>query len=689
MSDEPTLPSHSASDASSDDASPDSTRRTTSEEDRSGRAKLPSKGEDADRAASPRLPSREGKTNADGHLPSHTPPATSTPPAQKPSGSRQGKGPSNSGDESLEALIQRLTENKDIGDSVPSGYEHPGEHWKSITHDDPFTPLLLDPAQYENITEVDVDNHFHVVRKFWETKVNRMESGGARRIPKLYGGPDESKERVRGYLDHVRRCRDQIIDSADLQREAERLLHEREEEAWQDLQDKIDIAVRGSEIQPNQVQSLLDVAEKRGMARDEARKRLSRRFEEEGFEKVVEDGQPTYWTSPNAQTRQEKAREAEVPPLTIGDRSVKTIKDLIDVCDENLDAARKNLRNGYIDRWIGGNLGDTELANKVARIRDSHTVGAEQMIGLELALRTLCESVGRPSLPDLQLSHQSLDFGTQEFAQRLKAKVTVQNASQRRAWGTIRKRGNLPGLQVDDRLDLGDTEIQTSLDTTQVQPGEYAGQVLLDIAGAPDTHKINVRYRVEPVKLRFEPETLHLGPIVSSTHTATLSVVTKPEHAIEYLDVSWAKTWDPATQATEARGDEWTPAEATFDRSEKRLEVSVRAKEVRDRRSYDNAIAFALPNEQAEQVPFSFRRPWKHMTPVSMIIGAILFGTLFGSARQALQRYAQPFEGWMLIPSFHGNTILIATAFVLVSVLLVLLPVGLSLWRDKRVASNS
>jgi hypothetical protein len=658
----------------------------------------PSASRDED-AASPQLPSQDNESSAaelssHGQLPSETSGSLPTRPDNGQKAGDLDHRERTSGDETLETFIQRLTR-EGLGEGVPPGYESPGTYWRSIDSDpsDPFTPLLLDPQQHETITPADIDHHARVLERFWQIKADHMDRGGGGNIHKIYGGPDDSKERVRRYPEHVRWCRDQIIDPNDLRRKARDLLRQQQEKAWNSLQPEIEFAVRGSEIRPPQVEYLLEAAQNRGMKREEAQDRLLSRFREEGFKAYGADGEKglkARWMTPDEHARQEKERKAAtVTPIKIGGRSAQTIDELIDLCDTEGDAAQNSFHNGYIDKWIGGNHGETGLANEIVQLRRNYSAHDEQAIGLELAVRELCEHVGRPSLPRLKLSHEAVNFGARGFGDRVKKKVIIQNVTSRRAWGRIHLQGELPGLSLRDHLDLGQSELRIHLDTTEVQPGTYEGRVLVDIAEAPDTHNIDVRYRVRPVELRFEPETLHLGPIVSGSHTTTLSVATDPEHAIQHLEPGWAQSWDPAARATAPRDDGWTPVEAEFDPSRKALELSVQAKEVKDRRSYDNAIAFTLPNGQAEAVPFSFRRPWKHTTLASMIIGAILFGVLFGFTRQALQRHVEAFEGWMLTPSFHEHAILTAIALVLGSLLLVMLSVGLSLWRDKRTSINS
>ena len=663
MSDEPILPSKA------DESGPElpSRRSETDAPDRVSAPRLP--GDES--SSRSRLPTRHEGASARSGQAGGKSVARSRTDSQSPE------------KEDLQALICRLTANKSLGEEVPDGYKFPGQYWKSVQAEDPFTPLLLDPKQHEAITDADVEHHARVVERFWDEKIGYMDQGSGGKIAALYGEKSESK--VRGYPQYVQSCKERIRDSEDRRREAEDLLHRRREEAWKGLQPQVRVALQGDAILSSQVASILDAAEEEGIERETARERLHRRFRSEGLEDFsLEDGE-TRWMKPDEYERRKKElRAAQIPPIRIGPSAAQTIDGLIDLCDEHPEAARKSFYNGYIDQWVGGNYGDTDLANKLAGIRKNTQNHNQQPIGLERALRTLCQHIERSAEPYLTLSHDTINFGLQPFAHRLQQNISVRNASPRRAWGEVRTKGLLPGLTVNDKLDIENDNIRIQLDTTEVEPGEYSGQVVFTEGGTSATHVISISYQIEPVQFSVNPEALHLGAL-GKKKIQTVTVQTNPISAISYLSAKWANSWDTLSQMSDNEGKEQTPVSASARKSkeEMTIEISLSAKEFKDRKSYKNEIMLALPNGQSAQVPLSFRCPWRHTVLASTVVGSILFGMLFGFTRRTLQIQTQQFEAWMLSPSFEGVTLVIAILFIFTFILISFVPVSLSIWKTK------
>jgi hypothetical protein len=641
---------------------------------------------ETDRAPAPRLPGDEG--SSDGRLPgvpddasAGSSPKDDTPAAPPPATPSSEK-------EDLQALIRRLTANDSLGEEVPAGYEHPGRYWTSVQAEDPFTPLLLDPTQYDSITDATVEHHARVVETFWREKIGFMERGGGGNIHTVYG--DKSREKVRGYLQHVRSCKERIRDREDRRREAEDLLHRRREEAWRDLQSQIRFTLQGAEILSSQVASILDAAEEEGIERETARERLHRRFRSEGFEEFTsEDGQPR-WMKPDEHERRHKERRAaQIPPIRIGPAAAQTIDDLIDLCDAHPEAARKSFYNGYVDQWVGGNYGDTDLAHELAEIRQGTGSGRARAVGLERAVRALSRHAGRPSTPQITLSRASIDLGPCAFGQQVGADISIRNASPRRMWGAVHLEGSVPGVTVTDRIAIGGDEIQLTLNTTEVEPGAYAGQVVLVEGGTATRHTVDLSYTVEPAQFSVEPESLHLGAL-GGRRDATVTVATDPTAAVSHLSAQWADAWDPSARASTGQEKDWRPVseDVTRDDGVMTLDLTVHAKDVRDRRSYTNAIDVSLPNGQAVRIPFSFRRPWRYVVPASVVAGAVVFGSLFSVSREVMAEEAPVFRDWVLAPSLHPDVVLAAAAFTLVLMLVIGTPIGTSLWFRRRAETN-
>jgi len=665
MSDEPILPSKPA-----DKSGPTlpSERPDGNEPDRSSAPQLPAD----EKSSEDRLSTRRDNTSA-GSSQAHNESIASS--SAKPQSSEE---------EDLEALIRRLTANESLGEEVPDGYEHPGRYWKSVQAEDPFMPLLLDPRQYNAITNAAVEHHTRVVKKFWQKKIGFMEHGGGGNIDVVYG--DRSRDKVRGYLQKVLSCRERIRDPEDRRRAAEDLLNRRREEAWRHLRSQIRFTLQGAEILSSQVTSILDAAEEEGIERETARERLHRRFRSEGFEGFSSEDGETRWMKPDEYERRKKERRAaQIPPIRIGPATAQTIDDLITLCDEYPEAASRIFHNGYVDKWVGGNYGDTDLANELAAIREKTRDARNRAVGLERAVRVLSRHAGRPATPQITLSREAVEFGALSFGRQVKEEISIRNASSRRMWGRARLEGMLPGVSVTDPVTIGKEKLRIALDTTEVGPGVYTGRVVFIEGGTSTRHVVALSYEVEPVQFRIDPESLHLG-VLGRKQERTVTVAADPALAIRYLSMQWVDAWAPSVQASPDQEEDGRPIHETVTKGNgtMSLDLTVDIEKVQDRRSYSNTIEFTLPNGQAARVPFSFRRPWRHTVPVSVATGAVVFGAFFSVSREKMGQEAPVFEDWVLSLFLHADVVMVTTLFTLVLLLIIGIPVSTSVWLQRR-----
>ena len=590
---------------------------------------------------------------------------------------------------SLQDLIRELTATGGLEDAVPNRYEGPeGTFWESVEYDDPFTPLLLDPRQVEKITEAMVQNNARVLEAFWNQKTRLMRGGSGKAIARIYGGPDNSMNRVERHPKRIRESRDRLLDREARHREAKRLLEEQRQRIWAELQQEIQIVLQASEILPSQVEGMINRAESKGMTRETARSLLHERFKSEGYEAYDGDEvSGVRWMKPEEYVRREKQRQAsQVKPIIIGGEKATTVDDLIDISNRKYQKARECFYNGYMDQWIGGILGNTSLGGDIANVRKGHEKSSKEeirAIGFEVALRRLCERAGRMSKPRVHLAKDSVNFGARKFGKRLRYTIEVSNASPRRAWGKIRTSGKMKGLEVPQYFGITESSFDLVLETTTVRPGTYDGTVILDIKDG-DTHTLSVSYIVDPVDIQVSPPDLHLGPVGTNV-TKKLDVEMDSEVAFDHLSVHWANKW--TVQPESPKDDEdWTPVEWTESRSGDRasLELTIKGKEIKDRQSLENAVVLRLPNEQFVRVPISFRCPWKYTTRISMIFGAVIFGTLFGFARQMFAERSAAFEGWALMPVLEFEALAATSLFALALVFVTAIPLLITARRDQQ-----
>lgn len=128
----------------------------------------------------------------DGPNPGHgqPPPAGPPPPVLPPSSDPSPLPPSGPGakaadlPEGLHDRIARVTREGGFGRTLPPTYDDPdasppGQDWKSILSDDPFTRLFLDRRQFTNIADGTVNQHSTAIYRFWKHKAGLLEGGEA------------------------------------------------------------------------------------------------------------------------------------------------------------------------------------------------------------------------------------------------------------------------------------------------------------------------------------------------------------------------------------------------------------------------------------------------------------------------------------------------------------------------------
>ncbi len=670
MSDEPILPSSSSSNKSAASSS----------------GRLPSDNESGGDSA--HLPSEDESRSQDAQIPADSGEEVPRQSASHLSGADDRIVVTEDSSRSLDALIRDLTANGGLGDTVPDGYEGPkGTYWKSVEYDDPFTPLLLDPRQVNKITEAMVEHNARVLGSFWDQKTGLMRGAAGKGIARIYGGKDESMDRVERHPKKIRECRNRLLDPEDRHREAKQLLEEQRRRIWEELQQEIQLVLQASEILSSQVQGMIDRAESKGMAPETARTLLHDRFEKEGYEAYDSvEGGGVRWMKPEEYARREKQRRAsQVKPIIIDGEKATTIDDLIDISSQKYKKARECFYNGYMDQWIGGILGDTSLASKIANVRKGYGKQRQEekrAIGFEVALRRLSEHAGRVSKPQVRLEQQSADFGTWKFGKRLRYTVDVANASPRRAWGSIRASSELKGVEVPEHFGITDASFDLILDTTSVRPGTYSGTVKLDIKHG-ETLVLKVSYTVEPVDIQVSPQNVHLGPVGANV-TRTIEIKADSETALRQLTLHWEDDWKAEPEP--GVDDDWGPVTVKEDRSDRSMSLTftIKGKEVKDRQSLENVLVLRLPNQQFVRVPISFRCPWKYTTRVSMIIGAVVFGAFFGVAREMLAEKSSAFEGWALMPVLEFDALIATSLFALALTFITAVPVLIAARKDQR-----
>jgi hypothetical protein len=326
---------------------------------------------------------------------------------------------------------------------------------------------------------------------------------------------------------------------------------------------------------------------------------------------------------------------ARINPFKVGDGAAYSLAEMAALCERFPQEAQRFLFQGRFERWIDGSLGEAKLAEEVAGIVS--TYAGEQHKGLELFIRKLYVAEGLAAYPRLFVNPDVIDFGTLPAGAQAYASVTLGNSGRGYVWGEIYAETSFPGLSVPGTFDGVGSELNIQLDTLHVPPGEYAGSLVFQPEGAPESCVVRLRYQVAPLTVNIYPPLIDMGAIpLGKSRSTNLNVQCQP---------SAGRLVGKASVKAPAHGLSVT---RNFDGSNLNLEIKIRTSGLEAGRTYKATVAldtnvgqFQLPVQFHTQLRWDIVSLWTF--GVSTTVGLVML-----LCRYLLLSADRHFSTWIL-----------------------------------------
>ena len=143
-------------------------------------------------------------------------------------------------------------------------------------------------------------------------------------------------------------------------------------------------------------------------------------------------------------------------------REARTPTQLANAIDQNWEEAKKLLFNGFIELWFKYTK-QQELAEIARDITKDNRV--EQDIGVEKLVQRLNPRIGHPKL---QISHESINFGTVDAETQKKIQLEIKKVGRGFLYGNLRLIGDIPGLRLSTMTIRGSTDVIIELDASHL-----------------------------------------------------------------------------------------------------------------------------------------------------------------------------------------------------------------------------
>lgn len=326
------------------------------------------------------------------------------------------------------------------------------------------------------------------------------------------------------------------------------------------------------------------------------------------------------------------------------------VEDVIRLLETEPETAEAELYSGRLGKRLAQSLRGTALDAGLREIVARHP--RERWKGAELVLRELYRATGEDPYPKLQPEPAALDLGELVQGARAVAHLRLRNQGRGHAWGTVSVQPVLPGLSVPATLPSASARLEVALDTVETPPGEYSGQLSIQIEGVPTPVSVPVRYRVLPLTVTVEPKVLELGTLRAGEKTAAaLRVSTQP---------TGGRLAGMAALSRFAEGVSVTP---TLAGPAPELQVTVDTRHLQAGSTYRTEVKLTT-NAGTFTVPVRFRVgiPWKLVTAPA-VRGALTWGAGLGLGRLALALSLGP-HTWLDVGNVRPDGILAAWVLV-------------------------
>ena len=193
------------------------------------------------------------------------------------------------------------------------------------------------------------------------------------------------------------------------------------------------------------------------------------------------------------------------------------IQELIALCESYPEEAKKNLRNGYLEDWLAGTLGEPSLAAAAKSSVEDHRIDLDK--ALEMFIRCLYSHLQQDGDPFIILEPSSFDIGQIPIGSRRVIRVKSRNLNRGLAWGKISYKRETDGIKItNEEFDSRQSDdiivnINLSENMNLFRNGKYIFRGFLKIEGIPAIHEFNFEYEIVPVPTKITPCIVHLGVV--------------------------------------------------------------------------------------------------------------------------------------------------------------------------------
>lgn len=188
-----------------------------------------------------------------------------------------------------------------------------------------------------------------------------------------------------------------------------------------------------------------------------------------------------------------------------------SLGELAAQCDKNSDEAKAYLFDKSFERRLQ-ELGKAPLATAVSAVRTKFKDAPRH--GVEALIRELCKAAKINPYPILTVQ-QSVGFGKVIFGESQAKTIQIENRGRGQAWGTIKLRDNLPGLNVPGSFDLegNSLDIGITLDTSNAVVGQYSTELTIQGDGLPEPSCVSITYEVVRLDLTIGRASIEMGRV--------------------------------------------------------------------------------------------------------------------------------------------------------------------------------
>lgn len=227
---------------------------------------------------------------------------------------------------------------------------------------------------------------------------------------------------------------------------------------------------------------------------------------------------------------------AVVAPFSFSDGARARLPlDLARLLESHAHEAANYLYSGMLGQWLqsGGYAAPARAAEEAVARWPKQPSRA-----LEIFRRALYPLGASKVLPEVEVEPDALDFDDLDSGNSQTRTLHIRNAGPGFAWGALETVWEeatepgipLPGLQLPREWEGNDEEIAIVLDTSRITNGDYRGQILVRLAGAPEqavAARVPVFFSVQALNLRVEPSSIDFGTVAIGAR-ARVEVCVRP-----------------------------------------------------------------------------------------------------------------------------------------------------------------